>query len=519
MKKQILFTLILFMSLTFTATAQSDVAPWSVGLSWGKLDYSGDYGSNLVFSSPESVFGARVSKYLSPMFDVSVSANFGKTGYENDSGTTDFTSSVTHFGLTGHFKILKDTKFIPFLSAGLGYGSFSADGGTSADDSGLVLPLVGLGFKYNISDVFGLFVHSQYGLYSGDDYDGNTTDDSNDNHLITEIGIGFNLGKKDMDGDKVADSKDACPETPGLKEYDGCPDSDLDGIIDGEDACPQVAGLAQYNGCPDTDGDGIIDGDDACPEVAGDAMYAGCPDTDGDGVGDNIDECPEESGVSRYNGCPIPDTDGDGFDDENDNCINTKGDLQGCPDGDGDGVADKDDACPETPGSVDAKGCPDADGDGIGDKFDKCPDEAGIPELEGCPKVRKPTTEEIINGYTSPTILFERGTIPAEGYDDHITSIVEFANAYPDAYLNIGGYSDSLGSESSNMRMSTRRAKKVYNSLVKAGIDAERLYYEGHGEANPVADNATAEGRRLNRRAVVTGSTVKRVVEKKGKKG
>jgi outer membrane protein OmpA-like peptidoglycan-associated protein len=247
-------------------------------------------------------------------------------------------------------------------------------------------------------------------------------------------------------------------------------------------------------------------------------MYNGCPDTDGDGIGDDVDECPNESGVSKYKGCPIPDTDGDGFDDDNDNCPNVAGPLYGCPDRDSDMVADKDDKCPDTPGSVDAAGCPDKDGDGIGDAFDKCPDEAGIPELDGCPKVRKPTKEEIINSYSSPLILFKRGTTPEDDYDAHIASIVEFANAYPEAYLNIGGYSDSQGAESSNMAVSKARAKKVYNSLRKAGIDADRMYYEGYGEADPIADNSTAEGRKMNRRVVVTGSTVKREIPTSGVK-
>ncbi len=49
----------------------------------------------------------------------------------------------------------------------------------------------------------------------------------------------------------------------------GNTDRDKDGINDKEDACPDVPGLAQFQGCPDTDGDGIADKDDNCPEVAG----------------------------------------------------------------------------------------------------------------------------------------------------------------------------------------------------------------------------------------------------------
>lgn len=500
-----------------TLQAQTDVSHWGIGLSYGKMEHTGDRGSSIVFGSPHKAnYGFRVGRYLNPSLDVFLAGSIGEIGTEGDTPMETFTSNVFQANLALHYKILKNSKFVPFVSGGIGYASFYGEDANGGDDKGMSL-IPGLGLRYNITDEFGLFYHGQYSLFNGDDYD-RLNDGSNDNHLLHEFGFAFHLAKQDRDGDGVADNKDACPDTAGLKEYDGCPDSDLDGIIDGEDDCPMVAGLAQYNGCPDTDGDGIIDGDDACPEVAGDVMYAGCPDTDGDGIGDNIDECPEESGVSHYNGCPIPDTDGDGFDDDNDDCINEAGPVNGCPDADGDGVADKDDNCVDVAGSPDAGGCPDADGDGVADKDDKCPNEAGIPEKDGCPKVRIPTKEEVINGYVSDDILFTGGTRAADGYDEKIAQIVEFAEAYPEAYLNIGGYSDSQGSESVNQRISERRAKKVYNSLVKAGIDPDRLYYEGFGEANPIADNSTAEGRALNRRVSVTGSTVKRVIETSGTK-
>ena len=53
--------------------------------------------------------------------------------------------------------------------------------------------------------------------------------------------------------------KDACPNAPGLLEFNGCPDSDSDSIADPNDACPNTAGLSKFSGCPDSDGDGIED--------------------------------------------------------------------------------------------------------------------------------------------------------------------------------------------------------------------------------------------------------------------
>jgi outer membrane protein OmpA-like peptidoglycan-associated protein len=132
--------------------------------------------------------------------------------------------------------------------------------------------------------------------------------------------------------------------------------------------------------------------------------------------------------------------------------------------------------------------------------------------------VRKPTRSEIINTWRSDNIQFISGTRADENYDEDIASIVAFNKEYPDAYIHISGYSDSSGSEASNMRVSERRAKKVYDSLVKAGVPADMMTYEGYGESNPVADNGTKEGRLINRRVEVSASTVKRVIEKVGVK-
>ena len=81
----------------------------------------------------------------------------------------------------------------------------------------------------------------------------------------------------DRDGDGIPDDEDRCPDTPGLPQFQGCPDTDGDGIPDGEDRCPNAAGPAQFQGCPDTDGDGIPDIDDACPTVKGPIENKGCP--------------------------------------------------------------------------------------------------------------------------------------------------------------------------------------------------------------------------------------------------
>ena len=65
------------------------------------------------------------------------------------------------------------------------------------------------------------------------------------------------------------------------------------------------------------------------------------------------------------------------------------------------------------------------------------------------------------------------------------------------------GHTDSIGSDAYNQRLSVRRAEAVKAYLVSKGIERNRVYTEGKGEKQPVADNRTKEGRAKNRRVEI----------------
>lgn len=78
---------------------------------------------------------------------------------------------------------------------------------------------------------------------------------------------------------------------------------------------------------------------------------------------------------------------------------------------------------------------------------------------------------------------------------------------HPDQIVRIEGYTDSRGSDQHNTDLSRRRADAVRAALISRGIDQRRITTHGNGDASPIADNDTAEGRQMNRRVEVVMSS------------
>jgi len=240
-------------------------------------------------------------------------------------------------------------------------------------------------------------------------------------------------------------------------------------------------------------------------------------DADGDSVTDVLDHCPDTptGATVDQHGCP-KDSDGDGVPDGIDVCPGTPHraavDARGCSgDSDRDGVPDGIDQCPDTPrgATVDAKGCPsDSDHDGVYDGLDNCPGTpSGKPvDARGCPEPEKPAAifagkkNLVLEGVNFETNSAELTSSSSEVLDRVAQSLKD----WPDVKVEIGGYTDSVGSEGHNLSLSRARAESVRDYIMKRGIDSSRLVAKGYGESNPIADNGSAEGRAKNRRVELT---------------
>ncbi len=272
----------------------------------------------------------------------------------------------------------------------------------------------------------------------------------------SKIVISCEDGDKDKDG--VMDSKDECPNTPFGKAVNevGCfvdGDDDNDGVLNSKDECPSTIAGATVDkyGC-------IVDGDD-----------------DNDGIPNSKDKCPKTSiGISVNEiGCSLD------MDDDND------------------GIANSIDECPDTlPNKIVNKvGCfvdADDDNDGVINSLDQCPNTpANVRKVDykGC-------MEEV-----NLNITFENKSYHVDANSrKHINELVKFLKAKPSYNVEILGYTNSIGKKRDNLLLSKRRAKAVRNIIIDSGISPNRVIAIGKGESNPIASNATSEGRALNRR-------------------
>lgn len=433
---------------------------WSIGLGMEVADfYSPALKKLSTFKNPVW-FGPRLTMWRNFNSSVALGLDLGSYAFSSNKDNSSLPAinsySLLYSGLAAYkfnngYILKEDAAVAPYIFFKI-QGSFAQAPVTNENLNGFGIP-IGAGINFKVANNLALNVNGGY----------NFGIKNNQDHIFFGAGLMVDLGKgKEVEEPK----KDTVVQLP--------PDTDGDGIADIDDACPNVPGLAQFNGCPDTDGDGIEDSKDECPTVAGLAQFNGCPDTDGDGIPDMKDACPTEKGIAKFGGCPDPDRDGDGI------------------------VNDKD-KCPDVAGSFAAQGCPDRDGDGVKDDEDKCPDVAGPASNKGCPEVKEEVKKRL--AFAARAIQFETGKAVIKPVSYKILDeVVSILNEYPYYDVNIDGHTDNVGKPDKNMKLSQDRAASAKAYLVSKGIAESRLTAAGYGDTKPVADNKTAAGRAQNRR-------------------
>ena len=239
----------------------------------------------------------------------------------------------------------------------------------------------------------------------------------------------------------------------------------------------------------DSDKDGVFDDKDECPNTPLGIKVdeRGCEmDSDGDGVFDSKDECPGTPAgrVVDERGCELPSTQ-----------LAAKGECE--PDSDKDGVFDSKDECPNTPPEVivNRQGCEiDCDEDGVVDSKDLCPrtPKGFKVDMNGCPLTARleahfPTDEYAVS----------------DDIVDELRNFAQFLKENTQYNAILTGHTDSSGNEEKNKILSQNRANSIKDALVELGIEASRLTAIGKASTEPVATNATVEGRAQNRRTEV----------------
>lgn len=87
-----------------------------------------------------------------------------------------------------------------------------------------------------------------------------------------------------------------------------------------------------------------------------------------------------------------------------------------------------------------------------------------------------------------------------ENSEIELGKLVSFLNTNPSIHIEIQGHTDNIGTADYNLKLSTERAKAVYNYLIDHNISSERLTYKGYGLSEPIENNNTEAGRAHNRR-------------------
>ena len=446
---------------------------------------------------------------LIDLLDLELGAGYGSLAGEDPSNVT-WRSEIIPADLRLLISPFKLNTISPYAYAGLGMIKWEVKDkpnqaiwlspfpDVKEDGYDLYFPF-GLGFEVKLTNSLLLDISGGYNHIFSDDinYYNNIDISSNaGNDGFWNLGAGLiftgESGSSDSDQDGLTlDQEEMIGTNPDKA------DSDNDGLIDGLE-------FNQYKTDPlnaDSDNDGLSDSEEVKNYTTNPNLY----DTDKDGLSDG-----EE--INNYNTDPLRiDTDFDGINDFDE--INLTKTDPTKSDTDKDGLKDGDEK----------------------NKYKTSPlildtDQDGISDGDEVLKYNtNPTKSDTDGGTVNDNIEISRGSNPLNPEDDVVLDItapivlegVTFAtgsseltpesekmllqvlntlNTYPDIRVEIRGFTDNVGRASSNLALSQRRANSVRYWILNKGIEPNRVIAKGYGSQNPIADNSTKEGRRLNRR-------------------
>lgn len=114
--------------------------------------------------------------------------------------------------------------------------------------------------------------------------------------------------------------------------------------------------------------------------------------------------------------------------------------------------------------------------------------------------------EKYEQGITNKTLYADFGSNefkPDNTLQSYALELKNYLETHPDKKAVITGHTDDVGEAKSNYNLGLKRAKNVLDYLVSQGIATDKLSADSKGETEPIADNATEEGRALNRRMTI----------------
>lgn len=348
-------------------------------------------------------------------------------------------------------------------------------------------------------------------------------------------------GCPDRDGDKIVDNIDDCPDDPGLAEFNGCPDRDDDKIIDKEDECPDLPGDLENKGCPaklhllDDSSNTILT---TLLNEEGFFVYETLPVKNKyvfklevanaqlipevhvlqsndenvitalrDESGLYIYEVQSNKETTLYLISPMGDT----------LMMATKNDegyfvFEPLPsdqrhlfllDGNETDLLDEllilliDDNGNERviTASRDATNML---------RYEYIPpienSDLDLLEEVDVPIILMEEEKEIINTAVNHLEFNFGSAVISFGSYSYLDELSNLLNNNPEWRIKLSGHTDNVGSESSNLLLSKKRAEAIREVLMNRGVSSDRIIVRYFGESQPITENDTEEGRQRNRR-------------------